>query len=246
MTRGSGASTTVFTDPLSTVRGRLTSDGALLVTEQLGHTQVRQLRNGTLSTVTDMNFIQDFEVDGDFATWIEFDLTERDQQPGLAGPGGRHQRRGHPTAQGSLPNATADLAPNGDLVYVQDGEVFRFRGGVSQQLTDNAPAGLAADFARTDGTLIVQAVADPCGGASSRPQLVLLDPGGDVVLGSAAPGSGLAVPGEQGLDCLQRATTSAVWRRSGSGRRGNRDPAHLLRHGQRAREAERERRGRLS
>ena len=74
VTRGSGASTTVFTDPLSTVRGQLTSDGALLVTEQLGHAQVRQLRNGTLSTLTDVSFINDLEVEGDFATWLELEI----------------------------------------------------------------------------------------------------------------------------------------------------------------------------
>jgi Carboxypeptidase regulatory-like domain len=178
--RGTEASTTVFTDPTSTVPlARLTADGALLVTQQLAQAQVRQLRNGTLSTVTDANFIQDFQVEAGFATWL---------QSGLAGVATnelvwRDLAAGTSDVVASAVQGLADLAPNGDLVYVQDGEVFRYRRGVSQQQTDNASAGLSADFARTDGTLIVQQVRPATGSPAVR-QMVLLDPGGDVVLAS--------------------------------------------------------------
>jgi hypothetical protein len=189
VTRGSGASTTVFTDPASRVpEAHLTADGALLVTEQLGHAQVRQFRNGTLTTVTDVDFIQDFEVEGEFASWLELDasaatrrLVWRDLAAGNSDVVA--------TSSQALPTAAADLAPNGDLVYVLDGEVFRYRGGTSQQVTDNAATGVQAEFARTDGTRIVQEIAT-AGGTPTR-QLVLLDPGGDVVLASAAAGQSL-------------------------------------------------------
>jgi hypothetical protein len=179
--RATGASTPVFQAESLTVTGRLTPAGALFVTVRPNGvtSQLRELRNGAVTILAEGEPITLVEVADRFAAWFE--------------PGGltsrlmwRHLTAGttRQVANGRL-NGSADLAPNGDLVYVEDGEVFRFRAGTSRRITDNAASGLRARTAGTDGTLIVEGrrPADCCDAALPL-ETVLLDPGGDVILAS--------------------------------------------------------------
>lgn len=177
-----GGSTTVFTAESTTADARLTPLGAFLITQRSHSpsTQVRELRNGTLSTLADVDFIYDWEVAGGFAAWLEFDnatwrLMWRDLVTGTS----------QQVTTGVL-NGSVDLAPNGDLVFAKGGEIYRFSGGATQQVTANAAAGLYALDAGTDGSAIVQTVrpAPCCVGLPL--QTILLDPGGDVVLASVS------------------------------------------------------------
>jgi hypothetical protein len=180
--RGSGSATLVFTAESTTVEGRLTPLGALLITQRshVNVTQLRELRNGVVSTLADVDIVSGLAVAGGFASWTEV---------GNAGP--RLMRRdllAGTSQQVTTSVSAADLAPNGDVVYAKNGEVFRFRGGGSQQMTDNAANNLFAVDAKTDGTRIVEIVRPaPCCDEFPR-QAVLLDPAGDVVLASAASG----------------------------------------------------------
>jgi hypothetical protein len=189
--RNTGVSTPVFQAESLNVTGRLTPSGALfLATRPSGLTdRLWEFRNGALTSLAEGLGTRLIEVAGGFAAWFESDgftgrLMWRDLTAGTT----------REVSSSRQLNGSADLAPNGDLVYIEAGEVFRFRNGASQRLTDNAAAGLRAREVATDGTLIVESRRPPdCCDSGLPLETVLLGAGGDVVLASTdVPGQTLA------------------------------------------------------
>jgi hypothetical protein len=226
--RSSGASTTIFTADSTTIRDtHLTPSGALFVTEDrhsgidiLQREQLHEFRDGVLSTL-DTGDIKDVQVEGGFAAW-------------RGDRGSRLMWRNLTTGTSQQvwdPAPVMDLAPNGDVVFVRGyygtdptpppGEVFRFRNGTTEQITNNAAGGLAAGLVATDGDRIVEELGT-VGAPEGLPfKTVLLDPTGDVVLATGVvvsqPAQFLANGGWVAFRRFDMAGVGQVWVRSPEG-----------------------------
>jgi hypothetical protein len=135
--------------------GFLTATGGLFVSGPLtsGPFEVDEWRNGGITALGTPNSTDSLRVKGDYAIWSEgtslyrYTISSQTKTLVTARPVG---------------NLYNDVAANGDVAYWtnDDYQVFRYRGGINTQLTNDA--GLWNTYVLTDGTNVVYRKSTPC------------------------------------------------------------------------------------
>jgi hypothetical protein len=162
--RVSGADAVIFHsgDKLA-LRGTLTASGALFLTSPTagGETELFDWRGGTAVNLGPADEFS-FDVAGPFALWGSVrTLFLRDLVAGTT-----------EVATNDFAGFGSAVAPNGDVLYSSDGDIFRVRNGVTTAITNNGTTTIE-EMPETDGTNVVFTRRT----AAGEEQSVILDDG---------------------------------------------------------------------
>jgi hypothetical protein len=176
-----GQITTVHLPTDMTPRFAYLTPGGVIVNAQRSSDSLDELFEWRNNTLVDLGPVAQLRVAGGYAAWIvgpsaaQDDLYRRDLVGGTS-----------VKVASAVSNVEVGVGTNGDVTYSKNGHVFRWRNGVTMQISRTV-AGRLESHSQTDGSEVVY-MAGPtcCAGTHPENELDLWDGTGEVTLGPRA------------------------------------------------------------